>query len=169
MTSLTLSVLALSLAPALPSPARPECALPRHAQEKTYVFTNADLERMAACRYQTGAASQQGDAADGADSSRSVPKGAAARMPSKDALERDWRARWRSVDQKARRLRQTARELRQEAAEAPRDPKKRPVGRRSPSLLIAKAEALESEAKELEASFEETARREGALPGWLRP
>lgn len=167
MTYLTLSALALSLAPAQASPPRPDCALPRHTQTKTYVFTNADLERMAACRYQTGAASRPGDHAGGADSPRRVPKAATA--SARDAVERDWRARWRSVDQKTRRLRQDARELRQEAAEAPPDPKKRPVSRRSPSLLIAKAESLESEAKELETAFAETARREGALPGWLRP
>jgi len=73
------------------------------------------------------------------------------------------------VDQKVRRLRKEARELRQEAAQAPRDPKKQPSGRRSPALLISRARGLEAEALELEEEFQERARREGALPGWLRP
>jgi hypothetical protein len=73
------------------------------------------------------------------------------------------------VDQKARKLREEAHELRQEASEAPRDPKKQAKGRRSPLLLISRATSLENEARRLEEEFQERARREGALPGWLRP
>jgi hypothetical protein len=35
--------------------------------------------------------------------------------------------------------------------------------------LIRKAANLEAEARELEDEFQEMARRQGALPGWLRP
>lgn len=164
MTFLILSLAAITLA----TP-QPTCAFPTGSLSGKRVFTNADLELMAACRYQTGAQSEVG----GSRKPPAVPPRQAGKQ--EDAASRratdeaDWRARWRSVDQKARRLRREAGALRQEAGEAPRDPKKRPTGRRSPALLIGKAETLEAEARELERDFDETARREGALPGWLRP
>jgi|GEM_PF-2388805 len=167
MTFLTLSIAAIGLSAA---PQAPACSLPPSSRSEPRVFTNADLERMAACRYQTGAQSEIGApdpekaARPAARTKRASPSGGS----EPDALEADWRARWRSVDQKARKLRQEARELRQEAAEAPRDPKKQPTGRRSPSLLISRARSLEAEARELEDEFQERARRQGALPGWLR-
>lgn len=157
MTFLTLSIALVALTAA---PQTPDCSLPPSAGSEPRVFTNADLDRMAACRYQTGAQSQVGAGPRAAPSSDRTGSG---------ALEADWRARWRSVDQRARKLRQEARELRQEAAEAPRDPKKKPTGRRSPSLLISRARSLEAEARDLEDEFQERARRQGALPGWLRP
>jgi hypothetical protein len=166
MTLLTLSIAALALGspPAL-------CSIAEGSPPEQRVFTNADLDRMASCRYQTGAESKPGTVARTSPSrSGRGAAGATARdAPRPDPAEADWRAQWRSIDQKARRLRREARELRQEALEAPRDPKKRPTGRRSPSLLITRALALEAEAKELEDEFQDRARRAGALPGWLRP
>ena len=165
MTLLTLSIVAISFAPP-----QAGCLLPPGSLSERRVFTNADLERMAACRYQTGAQSEVGT--DPAErSSRSPRSGAKVSAPEHaggSAIEADWRAQWRSIDQKTRRLRREARELRQEAGEAPKGPKK-PSGRRSPSLLISRAGSLEAEAKDLEDEFQERARREGALPGWLRP
>ena len=156
MTFLTLSIAVAALTAA---PQAPDCSLPPSSRPEPRVFTNADLDRMAACRYQTGAQSEVGTRA-----ARPAPGPGKAST----AIEADWRARWRSVDQKARKLRQEARELRQEASEAPRDPKKQPTGRRSPALLITRARSLEAEAREIEDEFQERARREGALPGWLR-
>ncbi len=168
MTLLTLSITALALAAA---PQVPDCSLPQAPRSEPRVFTNADLERMAACRYQTGAQSEIGNPTSAAAARPARRSKEASRGEGSDpgAIEADWRARWRSMDQRARRLRREARELRQEASEIPRDPKKQPTGRRSPSLLIGKARSLEAEARELEDEFQETARREGALPGWLRP
>lgn len=167
MTFLTLSIAAIALA-AAPQP--PDCSLPSSPRTEPRVFTNADLDRMAACRYQTGAQSQVGAQASGTATPPAprTKRASPSEASDRDALEADWRARWRSVDQKARKLRQEARELRQEAAETPRDPKKQPTGRRSPSLLISRARSLEAEARELEDEFQERARRQGALPGWLR-
>jgi len=168
MTLLTLSIAALALAAA---PQVPDCSLPQTPRSEPRVFTNADLERMAACRYQTGAESEIGSptSTEAARPAHRSKEASRARGSDPGALEADWRARWRSVDQKARRLRQEARELRQEASAAPRDPKKQPTGRRSPSLLISRARSLEAEARDLEDEFQESARRAGALPGWLRP
>ncbi|MBK5256847.1 MAG: hypothetical protein JJE39_12500 [Vicinamibacteria bacterium] len=161
MTLLTLSLAALSLG----ASAQAVCSLPPDVLSTPHVFTNADLERMAACRYQTGAESRPGSRSR---TSGPPPTRRSTGPMAKDGAGADWRAQWRAIDQKARRLRLEAKELRQEASEAPRDPKKRPTGRRSPSLLEARARSLEAEAKELEDEFQERARREGALPGWLR-
>ena len=168
MTFLSLSIAAIALT-AVPQP--PDCSLPPASKSEPRVFTNADLDRMAACRYQTGAESEVGtrEAAKAARPARPSRGASRAAEAGPDALEAEWRSRWRAVDQKARRMRQEARELRQEAAEASRDPKKRPTGRRSPSLLVSRARSLEAEATELEDEFHEMARRQGALPGWLRP
>ena len=166
MTLLTLSLAAMSLA----SP-QFGCPLAQGSPPEPRVFTNADLDRMAACRYQTGAQSEAG--ADPLERASPSPgRATKAKAPNEgrvDGAETLWRARWRAIDQKARRLRREARELREEAGEAPRNPKKPPTGRRSPSLLIGRALLLEAEGKELEDEFQERARREGALPGWLRP
>lgn len=163
----------LSIAIAIASPTPADCPPLSGAPTEQRVFTNADLDRMAACRYQTGAESEvRADPPDrNGRPARRATKAAPSPTSDFDPREADWRARWRSVDQKTRKLRSEAFELRQEAAAAiPRDPKKPPTpGRRSPSLLITRALRLEAEAKELEDEFQERARREGALPGWLRP
>ena len=52
--------------------------------------------------------------------------------------------------------------------DTPLDPKKKPTGRKSKAFLISRARDLETEARELEDEFQARARREGALPGWLR-
>lgn len=174
MTFQTLPLLAAALALAAPPP---DCARPITTPGERRVFTNADLERIAACRKESGARSDPDEpaAAEGgppgarrtARTSRaSNPFGEGPRMEL--ALEADWRARWRSVDERVRRLRREAEDLRLEANEAPRDPKKKPTGRRSPQILIRRASALEAEAARIDDEFQSEARREGALPGWLR-
>jgi hypothetical protein len=159
MTFLTPFIAAMATSLALTS--QPDCSLPKTQR----AFTNADLERMAACR-SASAPPEPLDTPSAKPRREASPSRAAA---SPDSREADWRAQWRSVDQKVRRLRREAYELRQEAAEAPRDPKKKPTGRRSPALLLTRARSLDAEALELEEEFQERARREGALPGWLRP
>lgn len=165
MTFLTLTLAALTLA------ASPDCS-PVKRPLSGKVFTNADLDRLAACRPRTETRAETPPSPEpvaptpGRRGRGSTPERGAV---DGDAAEADWRARWRSVDQKARHLRREARELRQEAEQAPRDPKKKPTGRRAPSILVSRAESLEAEARELEDEFQARARREGALPGWLRP
>lgn len=165
MTLLTLTLATLALL------AAPDCS-PVTRPIAGKVFTNADLDRLAACRQQTGGASEKAPSAEPAapfPGRPGRPKAPDTGTASRDNAEADWRAQWRSIDQKARRLRREARELRQEAEQAPRDPKKKPTGRRAPSILVTRAESLEAEARELEDEFHARARREGALPGWLRP
>ena len=169
MTFLTLSLEGMTLATTLAPPA-PDCSRPVAVRGERRVFTNADLERIAACRPPTETPPESATA-EGAKPSRAPARGsrsASAESVSPDAAEADWRARWRSVDQKARALRREARDLQLEADEAPRDPKKKPTGRKSKPFLISRARDLETEARELEDEFQARARREGALPGWLR-
>lgn len=169
MTLITLSLVAIALA----SPQFPNCSFVAAVTAKGHVYTNADLERLSACRYQTGVLSRTtAEPPEAPSASRKGVAGSGSTLKpraDRETSEADWRAQWQSVDQKARKLRREAAELRQEAVEIPRDRKKQPVGRRSPSLLLARARSLEADAKELEDEFQERARREGALPGWLRP
>ena len=166
MTFLLPYVAALTLAATPPS----GCALPEKTTTTPRVFTNADLDLMSACRYQTGALSESGAApAEPSLKGRRAPRASGHRTEAvADAAEADWRARWQAIDQKVTRLRREAQDLRREAGEASGDPKKRPTGRRSPSLLLHRALRLEVEARELEDDFQARARREGALAGWLR-
>ena len=169
MTLLTLSFVAVTLASAQP----PDCSSSSVVRPEAHVYTNADLDRMSACRYQTGVLSETAaePVATRSASRKGVARSSSSSNPRTDreTSEADWRARWRSVDQKARKLRREADQLRQEAAEAQRDRKKQPQGRRSPSLLLGRARSLEADARDLEDEFQERARGEGALPGWLRP
>ena len=174
MTFLNLHLVAATLALAAQ---QPDCARPITTPGERRVFTNADLERIASCRRQSDPSPGPDvpTAADtGPTSGRRGSRPEAAAGADKDArrteeaLEADWRARWRSVDQRVRRLRREAEEFRLEANEAPRDPKKKPTGRKSPQVLLRRASALEAEAREIEDELQTQARREGALPGWLR-
>jgi hypothetical protein len=165
MTFLTLTLVALAAAT---SP--PDCSQPTAVRGERRVFTNADLERIAACRPPASVEPEQESARGGRTGrARTERRSAGPERPKTETAEADWRARWRSVDQRARELRRKARELRLEAEALPRDPKKRPAGRKSEALLINRAQVLETEARELEDEFHAQARREGALPGWLRP
>lgn len=165
MTFLSLILTTLAFA------ATPDCS-PIRGPLTGRVFTNADLDRLAACRRQAG---DEAEKAPPAEPETATPRRRGRSLAPevgtapRDNAEADWRARWRSIDQKARHLRREARELRQEAEQAPRDPKKKPTGRRAPAILLSRAESLEAEARELEDEFQARARREGALPGWLRP
>ena len=176
---MTYLILAAALVAASSTNPQSPCALPSPTAQRA--FTNADLERMSACRYQTGVQSETGVHERGEPAERSsgrttrTKKGASSRVaeasPTRDdSAEADWRAQWRSVDQKVRRLRREALDLRREALEKPADSRKKAsvTGRRSSAWLVHKAETLEDEARDLEENFQSRARREGALPGWLR-
>ena len=175
--TLILSILAAVLAASPVADAGDVCALRIGTPSAQRTFTNEDLARMAACRQASfGSQDTPAPPASASPTERRAPRSSGASRTrntgdatSQEQLEADWRARWRSMDQRVRKLRFEARELRLEAEAMPRDPRKRPTGRRTPALLVAKAERLEAEAREIEGEFAESARRQGALPGWLRP
>ena len=87
-----------------------DCPVPTGSASGQTSFTNADLERLSACRYQTGALSESREAPPERTgrARKSAPKSSRDVSVSGSDTEGDWRARWRSVDQKARRLRRRA-------------------------------------------------------------
>ena len=88
MTFLILSIAAIALVAA---PQSPDCSLPRTSKTQARVFTNADLERMAACRYQTGAESEvgAGNSESAARPARRSKEPAATAGADSNALEAD--------------------------------------------------------------------------------
>ena len=129
----------------------------------TPTYTNEDLERVAPLRGETGVLSTP--AARDAAPARSEPK------PRGEAY---WRREAERLRGRLRPLRRRADELRlrlQEARDA--DWRRRPGqdhgSRRSPAAGLARRlELLEAEISEREDELQQRARREGALPGWLR-
>ena len=129
----------------------------------TPTYTNEDLERMAPLRGQTGVLSKP--------ASREPSRAAA--EPA-DKAEAYWRKEAERLRARLRPLKRRADELRLRLKEARAEPgKKKPHGGRgsgggSAEALSQRLESLEAEIREREDELQERARRERALPGWLR-
>jgi len=132
------------------------------------VYTNADLERVHPQSAETGVASvPAASALDGRPERAAEPR-------RQSRGETHWRAEAARVRERLRALEERAAELRAKIAERA----SRPVvyGRRgtasggstSVTSLEASLAAVELRARRVQEDFEERARREGALPGWLR-
>lgn len=139
------------------------------AQEKKPVvplYTNDDLERVAPFRNETGVASVPPAETKGA--ALPVP------TPSRGRGEDYWRREAARVRQQVRRLGAQAASLQSRIeAEKARPWRSRVASRRSRVAsrepeLEARLAALQREARELEDELSDRARRDGALPGWLR-
>lgn len=122
------------------------------------LYTNADLDRVRPFRDQTGVAStpaaRREQPEPGADDRRK--------------REGHWRREAERLADRLRPLRQRAAQLRRQIEERRMLPGVRTLS--DPKLgswLVGLAD-LEATIHELESRFEERARREGALPGWLR-
>jgi hypothetical protein len=134
---------------------------PEAVEEKRAVplYTNEDLERVRPTRDRTGVASQPAAAADAPREPAQQPKGRG---------EAYWRREAERLADRLRPLRSRAADLRRRIDERWGDPKVRTLS--DPRLAAWERELAETQAtmRELEARLEERARREGALPGWLR-
>ncbi|HSD65305.1 MAG TPA: hypothetical protein VLF95_01320 [Vicinamibacteria bacterium] len=136
------------------------------------VYTNTDLERVHPFRDETGV--------------RSVPAvapgdGAAPARPEKrrGRGEDYWRREAARVRERVRAMEAQAAELRVEIAEQAEEASHAlgrarrssgsPSGARSGGRLRARLASLERRMRELEEDLADRARRDGALPGWLRP
>ncbi|HEY6551826.1 MAG TPA: hypothetical protein VI669_00640 [Vicinamibacteria bacterium] len=134
------------------------------------VYTNEDLERVAPLRGETGVMSRPGPTS-------------AAKAPAPEATERGtakqgeayWRREASRVREKVRTLQEQASRLREqierEAERAATGKGRRGRLRESWAAEDNRARRLreaEARAREVESEFEDRARREGALPGWLR-
>jgi hypothetical protein len=131
-------------------------------KEPVRTYTNADLERVAPQRGETGVLSKP------------APTPASAPAPRPSGPHHDeayWRDQADHLHDRIRALRQRADEIRLRLANPPRQSQGR---RRTASVsdpapaLTARLTAIEAEIRDREDRFEERARREGALPGWLR-
>jgi hypothetical protein len=131
------------------------------------LYTNEDLERVAPRRDQTGVNSTVAAPLEPAPASRrSADEGRA-------KAEAYWRRQSERVHDRLQRERDRIEDLRARIAE--REDKAPGPSRRASKGPDTQLEAwrrqlaaLEARVKEAEARFEDRARREGALPGWLR-
>lgn len=122
------------------------------------LYTNEDLARVSPLRDQTGAFSTP----------PAAPEAPPVRGRERAAGESYWRREAERLRQKLEPLRQNAEELRSRMEERERrsgvrsatDPHLRAWDRR--------LRLLDQRIRDLEERFEDRARREGALPGWLR-
>jgi hypothetical protein len=155
--------LVLVLSPAL----RAAEATPPARKPPVRVYTNADLDRVHPFAAETGGSSVPAVAAD---EQRPAPSTESKR---KGHGEAHWRAEAARVRERLRALEERAAELRAQIAE--RSSQSEVFGRRrssagKPSVasLEASLAAVERRARLTQEDLEERARRDGALPGWLR-
>ena len=139
---------------------------------RTPTYTDDDLHRVSARRAETGV---QSEPASSTDSRSSGPSRHEAQERKRG--EAYWHAEAERVADRIRGLRQRADALRVQLEQQQRRQREtRATARRKPATtsvdttigLRQRLEAIEAEIREREARFEERARREGALPGWLR-
>ncbi len=138
------------------------------AEEKKPVplYTNEDLERVSPYRDQTGVGSTVDVPSD--------PLPARAGDEGRARGEAYWRRQAESVRARLFKARERIEELRARIAEREAQPARR--ARRTPGPAAdlqleswrRQLSLLEARVREAEARFEDRARREGALPGWLR-
>lgn len=142
------------------------------------VYTNEDLDRVAPFKDQTGVTSTP--AVPTTETQRAgTPRqglggGGATAGKSRHSAERDrsveerWRLEAERLRARLQPLRDKADDLREKIEERRRQPGVRPYT--DPQVVAAqrRLEVLERRIRESESSFEDRARRQGALPGWIR-
>ncbi len=129
------------------------------------LYTNDDLERVSPHRDETGVGSKV------AAAPRVASDGAAA--DGRARSEAYWRRQAEHLHVRLQRMRERTDEMRARLAEreAPsRSPSPRAHASNEAQLDVWRRQiaALEARVRDEEARFEDRARREGALPGWLR-
>jgi len=159
--------LGLSLVPVLPPMLLAGEAKPTPPRAKARVYTNEDLDRVHPFAAETGGSSVPAVEAEDAKPARS------AEPRRKGHGEEHWRAEAARVREKVRALEERAAELRSKIAE--RSNESEVFGRRrssgaktSVAPLQASLAAVERRIRLTQEDLEERARRDGALPGWLR-
>ncbi len=130
------------------------------------LYTNDDLERVSPHRDETGVNSKVVAAAPPVASDRAAADGRA-------RSEAQWRRQAEQLHVRLQRMRERIDEMRARLAE--REAPSRSPSRRGHASNEAQLDAwrrqiaaLEARVRDEEARFEDRARREGALPGWLR-
>jgi hypothetical protein len=141
------------------------------ARKPVPLYTNEDLERMSPFRDQTGVSSTPALAPPVEVAPAARSRRAAADGPVHG--ETYWRRQAEVLHDRLQRSRDRMDDLR--ARIAAREAQTGSRTRRTPSATDAQLDAwrrqlalLEARVRETEARFEDRARREGALPGWIR-
>jgi predicted RNase H-like nuclease (RuvC/YqgF family) len=131
------------------------------------LYTNEDLDRIHPYRAQTGVTSTP--ACDPSEKQTDARDGARSRRAARDADREEtyWRREARRHRLQVRRLERRAAALRREIERRRKESGSSRARAQSGSPRETLAD-VEAEIAELEAEFEERARRAGALPGWLR-
>lgn len=148
---------------------------PGPARPPVRVYTNADLDRVRPLRGETGVLSVPGTPPPSPEA-RGEPRSGAGRGGAAGRGEAYWRREAEKLRERTRALADRADELRARIAEQEaRQRHSTRGGRRSASAggdaaaaLRGRLAALERRMRELDDDLAERARREGALPGWLR-
>jgi len=143
------------------------------ARRPVPLYTNEDLDRVHRFRDQTGVASVPDSPTDGADAGATGARRRGKDSPAPRAGARGeayWRAEVRRVRERVRALQERADELRRRIAEAGAEPWSSRRRRAAPDAgpLKARLAAIEERQRALENDLQDQARREGAMPGWLR-
>ena len=150
-------------------------AWPAGSEEKkeVRVYTNTDLDAVRPYRDETGVASKpavpekeragtsrQGLGGDGAAAGR--------KRRSAEGDEETWRRAAERLREKLQGPRDKADDLRRQIEERRRQPGVLPYS--DPQIVAAqrRLELIERRIREAESNFEDRARRNGALPGWIR-
>jgi hypothetical protein len=132
------------------------------------VYTNEDLERVRPFRDETGVASVPAFPPEQRDPDRA---GAVARGRSADRhSEAYWRAEAERVRERLRKLEDQAEDLRRRIGAARSEPWSSRRRRTAPDTRAwqTRLAAVEERRRQIEADLLDRARRDGALPGWLR-
>ena len=122
-------------------------------------------------RDQTGVASKPDPDAPGNEHG-GIPRqdfgGDAPARKGRISAEEFWRAQAQRLREKLQDPRDRAEALREQIEERRRQPGVRPYSDPKVVSLQRRLEILERRIREAEANFEDRARRQGALPGWIR-
>lgn len=156
MTTVIVAALALACASA---PAPEEEGKPR-------VYTNEDLDRVSPLRGETGVLSQPAAAPVAEPEGRGATRAGSARSGTGEAY---WRREAARVRDRVRPLQDRVRALRKKVDQRRRLADVSPST--DPQIRAWQDDLGELEARihEMEIDLEDRARREGAMPGWLRP
>jgi predicted RNase H-like nuclease (RuvC/YqgF family) len=135
------------------------------------VYTNEDLERVAPFRDQTGVTSTPAAPPAGATKegrSSDLGRDGARAGKERRSAEEYWRREAQKLRDRLQRPRDQVEELRLKIEQRRRQPGVPPYSDPSVRTYQRRLEVLEQRIRDAEAALEDRARRQGAMPGWLR-
>jgi hypothetical protein len=141
-------------------------------KQPSRTYTNEDLDKVRPFRDQTGVTNTPVNKGTGTEPAgtpaQELGGGGATARGKRRSTERDWRTAAERLRVKLQPAKDRAADLRLQIEERRRQPGVRPYT--DPRILAdeRKLQVLERRIREAESNFEDRARREGALPGWLR-